>query len=131
MAARRRTTARGVTRIKKTLAALGMGEDDLAYHSELIASVGWLEDRLYNARLDLGDAPLTVEYDNGGGQRGVRKNPAFDAFLDAYRQYMQGIRGLLARLPEPVSAGEGVAQPDVAETMARLRDGELRRRSAS
>ena len=39
---------------------------------------------------------LIVAYDNGGGQRGVRKNPIYEA----YNQLMQNYRKSLAQLTE-------------------------------
>ena len=102
-APKRRTTARGATRLKKTLAGIGMSAEELAASDELIKNVGFLEDRLFNARIDIADAPLVVEYDNGGGKCGTRKNPIFDVYAKLYVSYVSGLKALLERLPVSVT----------------------------
>jgi len=117
--AQKRKTPRGANRLRKALRAVGMEDEMLALCGELIASVGFLEDALWNARVDLVCAPLVVEYDNGGGQSGTRKNPAFDAYAKLYQQYLQGLRLLIDRIPDAQVAD--VISTDAASTMEALR----------
>lgn len=76
---------------------------------ELALNVLWMEGKLEEARAGIGDAPLTIAYDNGGGQKGVRKNPA----LEAYTQLMAGYTRALKQLCELV----GVEEADDGDDM--------------
>ena len=41
-----------------------------------------------------------VEYDNGGGQKGIRENPVFKAYEALWKSYMLGMDKILAIIPE-------------------------------
>ena len=47
--------------------------------------------KLEIARRDLISENLTIEYDNGGGQSGVKENPAISAYEGLWKSYMQGM----------------------------------------
>ena len=40
--------------------------------------------------------PLTVEYDNGGGQSGIRENPYYPAYEKLLASYTKGLAALKA-----------------------------------
>ena len=40
-----------------------------------------------------------MPYDNGGGQRGIRENPAFKGYESLWKAYMQGMNRILDTLP--------------------------------
>lgn len=61
---------------------------------ELAENVVFMERKLARTRRDAKDQPLVVPYDNGGGQRGLRKNPIFDAYIDMVRQYNRSLSSL-------------------------------------
>lgn len=65
---------------------------------ELAANVLFMADKLAEMREALEDEPLTVEYNHGGGQSGIRKNPAFDAYNSLMRTYNSSINQLTAVL---------------------------------
>lgn len=121
----KRKTARGASRLRRALRELGMTDDMLALCHELVANVGFLEDALWNARIDLMGAPIVVEYDNGGGQAGLRKHPGLEAYTRLYQQYLQGIRTLVEKLPEARSAD--LVDSDAAAMMESLRAAERER----
>ena len=50
--------------------------------------------KLREARADLEGQKLVIEYDNGGGQTGVRRNPAFDAYNALLRSYNATVRSI-------------------------------------
>lgn len=56
--------------------------------------------KLRESREAMENAPIIMAYDNGGGQRGVRKNPAYEA----YNSLMQNYRKTLALMVELVGA---------------------------
>ena len=65
----------------------------------VIANVSWMKVKLDDAREHIGDEGITVEYDNGGGQTGVRENPAFRAYEALWKTYLSGLDALLKQLP--------------------------------
>lgn len=54
---------------------------------ELAENVLWMEGKLANAREVIGKSSVAIPYDNGGGQRGIRKNPAFDGYNSLMSSY--------------------------------------------
>lgn len=126
MAAKRRTTARGANRLRKALRELGMTEDELSASAELIQNVGWLEDRLFNARIDVGDAPLVETYDHGGGQSGTKKAAWVEAYSKLYASYVSGLRSLLDRLETEHKVSDA-AHSDVKSKIQALREAERNR----
>lgn len=127
--AKRRTSPRGASRLKRTLKGVGMSAEELAASAELIQNVGFLEDRLYNARIDMAEEPLVVAYDNGGGQQGVRKNPAYEVYTKLYSSYIAGVRTLLERLPVtmPVEIVADTSLQAKRDVIASLRQTEAQR----
>ncbi|MDO4539140.1 MAG: hypothetical protein Q4B54_13330 [Coriobacteriales bacterium] len=70
---------------------------------ELAKDALFMRDKLAEAREELESQQLTVPYDNGGGQEGVRKNPAFEAYealLRSYQSVVGQLRDLLG-VPAP------------------------------
>lgn len=65
---------------------------------ELAANVLWMECKLDDAREEIADAPLAVEYDNGGGQCGTRKNPTVDAYNALMSTYTRALKQLCEML---------------------------------
>ena len=65
---------------------------------ELATNVLWMERKLDEARDEIADAPLSVEYDNGGGQCGTRKNPAMDAYNALMSTYTRALKQLCEML---------------------------------
>lgn len=61
---------------------------------KLAENVLWMEGKLAEARAEIGGAGLTVDYDNGGGQTGIRRNPAFDAYNALLSSYTKALKQL-------------------------------------
>ena len=81
-------------------------EDYRAHAQELAEQLDFMRERLEDTRKNLDGAPLVIAYNNGGGQKGVRKNPAFDA----YNTLMKTYNATIASLRELVG-GEGADIP--------------------
>ena len=65
---------------------------------ELAENVLWMEQKLANAREVIGRTSVVVQYDNGGGQRGIRKNPAFDGYNSLMSSYTKALKQLCEML---------------------------------
>ena len=63
---------------------------------ELAEQVIFLKGKLEKERKKLKDAPLTIEYDNGGGQSGIRENPDIVAYEKLLASYMKALKQLQA-----------------------------------
>ena len=90
---------------------------------ELAKQLSFMRCELEAARKSLKGQPLAIEYDNGGGQCGVRKNPAYEAYGSLMRVY-------IATLAEYREAAKGDASRSAsvvkfekfAKTMKRAAD---------
>ena len=73
-------------------------------HKDVLAPVidnlAWQRIKLDEARLQMQNESLVCEYDNGGGQTGVRENPIFKAYINLFRAYMVGLEKYTSYLPK-------------------------------
>ncbi len=67
-------------KLAKFLAKNGLNDEKIKSLDPVILNVSWMKSKLDDAREAIGEEGITVEYDNGGGQSGVRENPAFRAY---------------------------------------------------
>ncbi len=76
------------------------------YADELAAELEWQAGKLKEARAMIKGASVVIAYDNGGGQTGIRKNPAFEAYAQLFGAFVRGMTALDAILEgaEPESA---------------------------
>ena len=65
---------------------------------ELAENVLWMEQKLEDARRVIGKSSVAIPYDNGGGQRGIRKNPAFDGYNSLMSSYTKALKQLCEML---------------------------------
>ena len=65
---------------------------------ELAENVLWMEGKLAEARKAIGKSSVAIPYDNGGGQRGIRKNPAFDGYNSLMSSYTKALKQLCEML---------------------------------
>ena len=65
---------------------------------ELAENVLWMEAKLEDARRVIGKSSVAIPYDNGGGQRGIRKNPAFDGYNSLMSSYTKALKQLCEML---------------------------------
>lgn len=82
--------------IKKT----NISEHKMKVIEPVVINSAFMKVKLDEARNQIEDEPITVEYDNGGGQKGVRENPVFKAYEALWKAYMIGIDKILNVIPE-------------------------------
>lgn len=61
---------------------------------ELAENVLWMECKLADARRLIGSTSVAIKYDNGGGQSGIRRNPAYDGYNALMSGYSKAVRQL-------------------------------------
>ena len=66
----------------------------------VVDNISWQRVKLDEAREEMKEASLVCEYDNGGGQTGVRENPIFKAYINLWRAYMMGLEKYTSYLPK-------------------------------
>ncbi len=72
--------------------------------------------KLERERKKLKDEPLTIEYDNGGGQTGIRENP----FYSSYTRLLSSYTKCLSTLIEIIGESDEEAK-DELKTLVDLR----------
>lgn len=75
-------------------------EEKRAALRPIAENAAWMKAQLDKAREDIDEEALVIEYDNGGGQSGIRENPAFRAYENLWRAYIAGMDKIIAALPE-------------------------------
>jgi hypothetical protein len=69
----------------------GLAEPAYGRAVELAENILCMEQVLRDTRPAVLSAPMVIEYDNGGGQRGVRKNPVHEMYNATMRQYVTAV----------------------------------------
>lgn len=78
--------------------------------NELEIQADFLRGILKEYREKLADQPLVIEYDNGGGQTGIRENPewiAYEKLLKSYHATLRAITSQQAGKASEKSTGIG------------------------
>ena len=60
----------------------------------LLHNIAWQKVKLDEARCDLMYESLYCEYNNGGGQHGIREHPGFSAYNKLFTTFSRGIKQL-------------------------------------
>lgn len=87
--------------LMRTLREMGCDEQRMRIAAQLVEQVVWLEQKLDSAREEVGNQPMVVAYDNGGGQVGTRKNPAYETMMKLTSTYNATIRALVDACAAP------------------------------
>ncbi len=63
-----------------------------------------MADKLEECRVLMADEPIVVEYDNGGGQCGIRENPYFAAYEKLLASYTKSLTALKTLIGDQAAA---------------------------
>lgn len=58
---------------------------------QIALNIVFMEEKLDQARDLIGTTSVAIQYDNGGGQKGIRENPAFKGYGALLKSYMAAI----------------------------------------
>ena len=86
-------------RIVAILKDAGISKRRMDMLKPVIENVSWMRAKLDDSRDLIKNSNIVVPYDNGGGQRGIRENPAFKGYESLWKAYMQGMNRILDTLP--------------------------------
>ena len=105
-------------KLARFLSKNGLNEEKIKSLDPVILNVSWMKSKLDDARTAIGEDGITVEYDNGGGQTGVRENPAFRAYEALWKTYLSGLDALLKLLPEGTAEDPALSAVKPASALA-------------
>jgi hypothetical protein len=77
----------------------------------LVIEAAWTEQRLADARRLIGTSDIVVPYDNGGGQEGVRRNPAYDGYSALAKTYVAYLKQIETMTGAQVSGDDEATSP--------------------
>lgn len=77
-----------------------LSEETINGLNPLLENMAWQRVSLNECRKLLVKEGIICEYDNGGGQKGVRENPRFKSYVSLYKIYMSSLEKLLSYIPE-------------------------------
>ena len=58
---------------------------------QIALNIVFMEEKLDQARDLIGTTSVAIQYDNGGGQKGVRENPAYKGYEALLKSYMAAL----------------------------------------
>lgn len=87
-------------KIIRLLKAAGASEGTIKLLQPVIQNTASLKAKLDDAQEEIQDASLIIEWDNGGGQSGVKENPIFRMYESMWKSYTSGMKLILGYLPE-------------------------------
>lgn len=68
-------------------------------------NVIFMAEKLRETRTGLANASVVIQYDNGGGQKGIRRNPAFDGYNALVKTYVAALSELRSILDDQDGSG--------------------------
>ena len=74
----------------------------------LLANLAFLKVKLDDSRADLLYEDIFTEYDNGGGQTGLREHPGFSAYNKLFTTFSRGIKQLTDMMPNGTAASDAL-----------------------
>lgn len=102
------------TRIKRLLKESGTSDARMKMLEPVIENVAWMKIKLDQAREKIKTSGIVMPYDNGGGQTGIRENPAFKGYEALWKSYMAGMSKLLETMPPEVIEAEEETEKEQA-----------------
>lgn len=87
-------------KVSREIKKAKISEHKMKVIEPVVINCAWMKVKLDEAREQIKHETITVEYDNGGGQKGIRENPVFKAYEALWKSYMLGMDKILAIIPE-------------------------------
>lgn len=78
----------------------------------IIENVALMKIKLDELRTEIAGEDFMVEYDNGGGQKGIRENPKFKRYESFFKTFMLGMGKIIDELPDEIAVS-GAASVDI------------------
>lgn len=72
----------------------------------VIENVATMKVKLDELKEQIIHEEFMVEYDNGGGQKGIRENPIFKRYESFFKTFMIGMDRIISELPDEIPGSE-------------------------
>ena len=110
-------------RLRALLRECNVKENRIALLEPVIENTAWMKAQLDKARTLVRGSSIVISYDNGGGQSGLRENPAFKGYEALWKSYMAGMCKILEYVPRPVveREAEQIETPKTVLDLVRAR----------
>ena len=86
--------------IRRELKKANISPHKMKLLETVIDNTAFMKAKLDQVKEQVSTADIVVEYDNGGGQKGIRKNPIFEGYRGLWQSYMMGMGRILDAIPE-------------------------------
>ena len=96
----------------------GMPDDIRPHAVELAENIFFMEGKLVETRKGLANQQVVIAYDNGGGQKGIRKNPIFEGYNQLMANYRKTLEQLVFLLREYGNIGIDANDNPLARILA-------------
>ena len=83
-------------RLKRLLKSAEVEDWKIKTLQDVIENTAWMSVKLEDTRQKIKESDVTVRYNNGGGQSGIRQNPMFLGYESLWKAYMAGMTQILA-----------------------------------
>lgn len=93
-------------RLEGLLDKAGVLEHQKEVLQPVIDNLSWQRVKLEETMELMKDADVVIEYNNGGGQEGIRENPIFKAYISLFRIYLAGLDKFTSYLPKDLQEEE-------------------------
>lgn len=93
-------------KLKKLLKDTNISDNKRKAFEPIIENVALMRVKLDELREAVAREPFMVEYDNGGGQKGIRENPIFKRYESFFKTYMLGMGRIIDTLPDEIAVEE-------------------------
>lgn len=93
-------------RLEGLLDKAGVPEHQKEVLQPVIDNLSWQRVKLEETMELMKDADVVIEYNNGGGQEGIRENPIFKAYISLFRIYLAGLDKFTSYLPKDLQEEE-------------------------
>lgn len=90
-------------KLKKLFRDAKISAHKMKVFEPVIDNVALMKVKLDQLRVEIADEDFMVEYDNGGGQKGIRENPKFKRYESFFKTFMIGMSKIIDELPDEIS----------------------------
>lgn len=82
--------------MKRLLKAAGVEEWKIKMLLPVMENAAWMCVKLEDSIAVIQSSEIVIQYDNGGGQSGIRQNPLFQGYEALWKSYMTGMSQIMA-----------------------------------
>jgi hypothetical protein len=109
-----------IRRLKRIIDEGGVSDRRQKALEGVIQNAAFMRVSLDDTIKEIADADVVVEYDNGGGQTGIRENPLFNAYEKLFGKYLAAMNTILESLPAEAAAEALPPEEERPKTMLEL-----------